>query len=281
MFKPELAAPAPGAGKPVVERETASRPSSRATSPRHARPDQSRGPRLRKAKGGVASVGVYDTSTSVGQLAFMEQSRGEGPHRHHHGELAGVRRRQGRRKASFGTNPLCFACPVEGRSSVCVRHEHGGHRAVRRLDVQGQGPAVPPSRLTTQRNWTRKVEDIHIGGGGGAIANFGGHKGTGLALMVELLCAALAGGAVLGQDVKKTAKNWGHHVIAIDPTPWPTASRGGRPASSRPSRRRTRRRGLPGDSSNAIAAKNKNGGPSPCPSASGTSSRRRRPSPVA
>ena len=35
--------------------------------------------------------------------------------------------------------------------------------------------------------------------------------------MIELLCAALAGGAVLGKDVKKTAKNWGHHVIAIDP----------------------------------------------------------------
>jgi hypothetical protein len=53
---------------------------------------------------------------------------------------------------------------------------------------------------------------------GGAIATFGGHKGTGLALMVELLAGVLPGGAVLGQcESKKTAKSWGHTLIAIDP----------------------------------------------------------------
>jgi len=34
---------------------------------------------------------------------------------------------------------------------------------------------------------------------GGAIATFGGHKGAGLSLVVELLAGALSGGAVLGQ----------------------------------------------------------------------------------
>ena len=33
---------------------------------------------------------------------------------------------------------------------------------------------------------------------GGAIATFGGHKGAGLSLVVELLAGALSGGAVLG-----------------------------------------------------------------------------------
>ena len=75
-----------------------------------------------------------------------------------------------------------------------------------------QGGEWPPTTQSGQHS-----QPWSVGGGGGAIANFGGHKGTGLALMVELLCAALAGGAVLGKDVKKTAKNWGHHVIAIDP----------------------------------------------------------------
>ena len=79
MFKPELMAPAPGAGKPVVERETASSavikgkqqcinqtwPRSRREGlsdsqilfahrqsiPGHARPDQGRGPRLREGQG--------------------------------------------------------------------------------------------------------------------------------------------------------------------------------------------------------------------------------------
>merc|ERR1712187_826447 len=53
---------------------------------------------------------------------------------------------------------------------------------------------------------------------GGAIAPFGGHKGAGLSLMVELLAGALSGGATLGQvDSKKAAKSWGHTVIAIQP----------------------------------------------------------------
>ena len=43
----------------------------------------------------------------------------------------------------------------------------------------------------------------------GAIATFGGHKGAGLALMVELLAGVLPGAAVLGQcESKKAAKNW-------------------------------------------------------------------------
>ena len=36
---------------------------------------------------------------------------------------------------------------------------------------------------------------------GGAIATFGGHKGAGLALCVELLAGALSGGAVVGNTV--------------------------------------------------------------------------------
>lgn len=53
---------------------------------------------------------------------------------------------------------------------------------------------------------------------GGAIATFGGHKGAGLALCVELLAGVLSGGAVLGQcESKKVAKSWGHTLIAIQP----------------------------------------------------------------
>ena len=53
---------------------------------------------------------------------------------------------------------------------------------------------------------------------GGAIATFGGHKGAGLSLCVEMLAGVLSGGAVLGQcESKKAAKNWGHTLIAIQP----------------------------------------------------------------
>lgn len=43
--------------------------------------------------------------------------------------------------------------------------------------------------------------------GGGAIATFGGHKGAGLSLMVELLAGALSGGATLGQVESKKVRH--------------------------------------------------------------------------
>merc|ERR1712054_369711 len=55
--------------------------------------------------------------------------------------------------------------------------------------------------------------------GDAALAAFGGHKGAGLSIMVELMGGVLSGGAVLGQCTSKAAaKSWGHTVIAIDPT---------------------------------------------------------------
>ena len=221
-----------------------------------------------KAKGGVASVGVYDTSTSSGQLAFYGARAAE------KGRIVIITANspefvaaKAGAKASFGTNPLCFACPVEGRSPFVFDMSTAAIALFGVLTCKAKGQPLPKqSAYDSNGNWTRKVEDIHIGGGGGAIANFGGHKGTGLALMVELLCAALAGGAVLGQDVKKTAKNWGHHVIAIDPDAMADGF-AGRAASIIKTVAASHADGvrLPGDSSNAIAAKNKSAGAIPVP----------------
>ena len=69
-----------------------------------------------------------------------------------------------------------------------------------------------------------------------------------------------------GKDVKKTAKNWGHHVIAIDPDAMADGF-AGRAASIIKTVAASHSEGvrLPGDSSNAIAAKNKNAGAIPVP----------------
>ena len=204
MFKPELMAPAPGAGKPVVERETASSAVIKGNqSPGMLALTKAVDLACAKAKGGVASVGVYDTSTSSGQLAFYGARAAE------KGRIVIITANspefvaaKAGAKASFGTNPLCFACPVEGRSPFVFDMSTAAIALFGVLTCKAKGQPLPQnSAYDANGNWTRKVEDIHIGGGGGAIANFGGHKGTGLALMVELLCAALAGGAVLGKDL--------------------------------------------------------------------------------
>jgi LDH2 family malate/lactate/ureidoglycolate dehydrogenase len=85
------------------------------------------------------------------------------------------------------------------------------------LSAHAKGEPLPPNVAYDQHgNWTTSAEDaLH---GGGAIATFGGHKGAGLSLIVELLAGALSGSAVLGQvESKKLAKNWGHAFLAIQP----------------------------------------------------------------
>ena len=78
-----------------------------------------------------------------------------------------------------------------------------------RCRCKAKGEALPEhSAYDAKGEWTTDVADIPVGGGGGAIAGWGGHKGIGMALMIELLCAALSGGAALGTDEapKKTAR---------------------------------------------------------------------------
>lgn len=151
------------------------------------------------------------------------------------------------------------------------------------LKCKATGASLPEhSAYDAKGDWTTNVADIHIGGGGGAIATFGGHKGVGLALMVELLCAgnpiryhfivtpcftALSGGAVLGLDEsKKAAKNWGHHVICIDPDAMVDGF-AARAASIIKTVAGSHSDGvrLPGDSSNAIAKQNTAAGTIPVP----------------
>ena len=84
------------------------------------------------------------------------------------------------------------------------------------LSAKAKGEALPENiAYGKDGNYTTDASEVMDGG---AIATFGGHKGMGLSLCVEILAGALSGGAVLGQvESKKTAKSWGHTFIAIRP----------------------------------------------------------------
>ena len=84
------------------------------------------------------------------------------------------------------------------------------------LTAKSKGEPLPPNvAYGGDGNWTTDAAEALDGG---AIATFGGHKGTGLSLCVELLAGVLSGSAVLGQvESKKLAKDWGHTFIAINP----------------------------------------------------------------
>jgi LDH2 family malate/lactate/ureidoglycolate dehydrogenase len=84
------------------------------------------------------------------------------------------------------------------------------------LSAKAKGEPLPPNvAYGRDGNWTTDASEVLSGG---AISTFGGHKGMGLSLCIELLAGAMSGSAVLGEvESKKTAKSWGHTIIAIRP----------------------------------------------------------------
>lgn len=85
------------------------------------------------------------------------------------------------------------------------------------LSAKAKGEPLPPN-VAYGRDGAFTTDAAEALGERGAIATFGGHKGMGLALCVELLAGAMSGAAVLGQcDSKREAKSWGHTMIAIRP----------------------------------------------------------------
>lgn len=116
----------------------------------------------------------------------------------------------GARKPLFGTNPIAFAAPCAGHDPIVFdmatsAMAHGDVQIAARageqlplgigVDAAGQSTTDPKAILE-----------------GGALLPFGGHKGSALSMMVELLAAALTGGNFSWEF------DWAQHPGAK--TPW-------------------------------------------------------------
>jgi LDH2 family malate/lactate/ureidoglycolate dehydrogenase len=120
----------------------------------------------------------------------------------------------------FGTNPLAVGVPTSVTNATPPFTFDMATSAIALFGVltaKAQGRPLPEG-VAYDRDGNVTTDPTVPLEGGGAIATFGGHKGSGLSLCVELLAGVLSGGAVLGQvPSKKTAKSWGHTFIAIKP----------------------------------------------------------------
>jgi L-2-hydroxycarboxylate dehydrogenase (NAD+) len=118
-------------------------------------------------------------------------------------------------RAMFGTNPLAFAAPA-GREVAFVLDMSTTVVTRGKLEVyERRGEALPPHWAVDARGLSttdpaatlRGLQD-RSGGGilplGGLGTALGGHKGYGLAIMVDILCAALAG-APFGPALRDSA----------------------------------------------------------------------------
>jgi (2R)-3-sulfolactate dehydrogenase (NADP+) len=125
----------------------------------------------------------------------------------------------GGRRAALGTNPIAFACPTPGGAplvidlalSVAARGKIVAAEAAGRpipegwaVDAEGRATSDPADALK------------------GTLLPIGGAKGSALALMVEILAAALTGSAFGWEasslfDDRGPPPNLGQAIIAIDP----------------------------------------------------------------
>jgi LDH2 family malate/lactate/ureidoglycolate dehydrogenase len=221
MYNPALMAPSPGTSKPTVERETATSAVINANqSPGMLAAVSAADLALKKLKsqgGPIAIVTAYNTSTSSGQLAFyVERMAKQG--------VIGIALANSPEfvaaapggKPVFGTNPIAFGIPQAHGPPQTFDMATSAIALFGVLTSKAKGQPLPEGvAYGKDGKWTVDAAEALEGG---AIATFGGHKGAGLALCVELLAGVLSGGAVLGQvPSKKLAKSWGHTFIAIQP----------------------------------------------------------------
>ena len=120
----------------------------------------------------------------------------------------------------LGTSPMAFACPRPGRlplvwdqaSSIMAQGEI--LLAAQRGDILPEGVGLDANGVPTT--------DPQAVLGGGSILPFGGHKGSSIAFMIEILAGALTGGPFGFEDRSheypgaQTTKA-GQTVILIDP----------------------------------------------------------------
>lgn len=119
--------------------------------------------------------------------------------------------------ARLGTNPFCAAAPdLAGRT----REDGADGAATLLLDMATSAIAFGKARVARNKglpvpegavidgegrptNDPRELVDDHKG----ALLSFGGHKGSGLAVMCEVLGAAMIGGQTIVEDYKKGVLN--------------------------------------------------------------------------
>ncbi len=127
---------------------------------------------------------------------------------------------QGGQRPVFGTNPMSFACPRDGAEPVVWDQASS---AVAFLDIKmaaAEGHDLPhPAGLDTEGNPTADPNAILETR---SLLPFGGHKGAGIAFLVEVLGAALAGGTLSVDNDAREAHGalnikGGATLIALDP----------------------------------------------------------------
>lgn len=124
----------------------------------------------------------------------------------------------GGRTAKLGTNPLAFAAPRRNGESILVDLATSQSSGSQLRKFAELGHALPPGTAVDEHG--QPITDPNQVDGG-ALLPFGGAKGFGLGLMVEILSGVITGAGIASEvnstvhDFQRSGQN-GHFFLALD-----------------------------------------------------------------
>jgi len=176
---------------------------------------------IEKAKrSGFAICGTHNTPSSTGMLAYYARKVAEcdlialvfavSP------EFVAP---YGGKQAVFGTNPLTWGIPsASSEGPLVFDMATAGMTLFGAITAKATNSPLPEGVGIDKEGNPTTDPHAAFPGNGGAFLPIAGHKGSGLALIVELLGGVLPGAAIPGQEkTKAVQKSWGNTIIAIDP----------------------------------------------------------------
>jgi LDH2 family malate/lactate/ureidoglycolate dehydrogenase len=107
----------------------------------------------------------------------------------------------GSKRPAIGNNPIAFACPVEGRAPLVFDMATSVVARGSVLDAAREGHDLPPGWAIDDSGQPAQDPAAALAG---SMLPVGGHKGVGLAMMVQVLAGSLTG-SVAAESARKHA----------------------------------------------------------------------------
>lgn len=162
-------------------------------------------------KSGVGIVGNFGSAESTGALGYYVKKIADAG-------LIGIAYAStplqltapyGSTDGLFSTNPMAYGIPTETKP-IILDMATAETTLFGLIEAKTANKAMPDGVGYSKDGMpTNDPAEIMSG----AIRTFGGYKGSGLALMVQILAGAL----VRADSIKSGSENWGNLVMAIDP----------------------------------------------------------------
>jgi LDH2 family malate/lactate/ureidoglycolate dehydrogenase len=163
---------------------------------------------------GMASAGIRNSGHFIAAAPYPTAAAREGCIALAAANVTPLMPPPGGRTRTLGTNPLCFAAPTGGRHPLVFDMATSAIAGFKVRMAARQGRTLDEGLITDALGRpTTEPSDFEAGG---LLLPVGGHKGFGLALMVEILAGVLTG-ARFGKDAGITHGKEGHLFLALDP----------------------------------------------------------------